>query len=312
MCNVLKISKNSYYSWSKNQLNSYMKTNKTLDVHIKAAFYEHKGRDGSTRITRVLKASKLPCSRNRVARRMQILNLKALARRKFKVTTDSKHKLPIFDNIMARDFNATAINQKWAGDITYISTKEVSLYLAVIIDLFSRAIIGWSMSTCLKKELVCDALTMALFRRKFPKGVIVPSDRGSQYCSHEYRKMLKRHQLIGSMSRKGNCWDNAPSESFFHTLKVELIQENVFLIGTRLNNKYLAILKVIIIIKEYIPLLTIKRLMKWNVHKELGIPVSVIQGKINRENWLLYGLYSNEVHCEQYIYFNVLTRRKPI
>lgn len=228
MCNVLKISKSSYYAWSKNRLNSYMKANKMLDVHIRAAFNEHKGRYGSTRITRVLKASNLPCSRNRIAKRMQILNLKALARRKFKVTTDSKHKLPVFENIIGRDFNTTAINQKWTGDITYISTKEGWLYLAVVIDLFSRAIIGWSMSTCLKKELVCDALTMALFRRKFPKGIIVHSDRGSQYCSYEYRKMLNRHQLIGSMSRKGNCWDNAPAESFFHTLKVELIQENVF------------------------------------------------------------------------------------
>lgn len=205
-----------------------MKANKKLDLHIKAAFSEHKGRYGSPRITRALKALKLQCSHNRVAKRMQILNLRALARRKFKVTTDSKHKLPVFDNIMCRDFNASAINQKWSGDITYISTKDGWLYLAVIIDLYSRVIIGWSMSTCLKKELVCDALNMALFRRKFPKGVIVHSDRGSQYCSNEYRKLLNYHGLIGSMSRKGNCWDNSPSESFFHTLKVELTQEKVF------------------------------------------------------------------------------------
>lgn len=228
MCSVLKISKSSFYSWSKNRANSYTKANKKLDVHIKAIFNEHKGRYGAPRITRALKASKLQCSHNRVAKRMQILNLKALARRKFKVTTDSDHKLPVFNNIMGRDFNASAINQKWCSDITYISTKEGWLYLAVIIDLFSRAIIGWSMSTSLKKELACDALTMALFRRKFPRNVIVHSDRGSQYCSLEYRKMLNNHGLVGSMSRKGNCWDNSPSESFFHTLKVELVEERVF------------------------------------------------------------------------------------
>lgn len=159
---------------------------------------------------------------------MQILKLKALAKRKFKVTTDSEHSLPVFNNILDRKFNAEAINKKWAGDITYISTKEGWLYLAVVIDLFSRAIIGWSMSTYLKKDLVCDALAMALFRRKFPKGVIVHSDRGSQYCSYEYRKLLNKNNLIGSMSRKGNCWDNAPSESFFHTLKVEFTHTKVF------------------------------------------------------------------------------------
>lgn len=151
------------------------------------------------------------------------MGLMAVAKKKFKVTTDSEHSLPIYNNILNRNFLATAINQKWACDITYIRTEEGWLYLAVVIDLYSRAIVGWSMNKRMKKALVCDALTMALFRRKFPKQVIVHSDRGSQYCSLQYQQLLKDYRLIGSMSRKGNCWDNAIAESFFHTLKVELV-----------------------------------------------------------------------------------------
>lgn len=166
-----------------------------------------------------------PCSRNRVARRIEILGLKAIAKRKFKVTTDSEHNKPIYDNVLNRDFNTTAINQKWCSDINYVKTNEGWLYLAVVIDLYSRAVIGWSMDKTMNKDLFCNALSMALFKRKFPQKVIVHSDRGSQYCSYKYRQLLKQHNLIGSMSRKGNCWDNAFAESFFHTLKVELVHE---------------------------------------------------------------------------------------
>jgi len=120
------------------------------------------------------------------------------------------------------------VNQKWAGDITYVSTAQGWLYLAVIIDLPSRAVIGWSMSDRMTKQLVCNALLMALFNRKFPKGVIVHTDRGSQYCSKSYRSIMANNKLIGSMGRCGNCWDNAISESFFHTLKVELIHQNQY------------------------------------------------------------------------------------
>ena len=160
---------------------------------------------------------------------MKVLNLKALAKKEFKVTTDSEHSKPVFENILNRDFNTTQINQKWAGDITYIATDEGWLYLAVIIDLHSRAVIGWSMNKRMTKQLVCDALIMALFKRKFPKNIIVHTDRGSQYCSNKYRTIIKNNKLIGSMSRKGNCWDNAISESFFHTLKVELVHQQKYL-----------------------------------------------------------------------------------
>lgn len=156
---------------------------------------------------------------------MKFMNLRAIAKKKFKVTTDSEHSKPIYKNVLNRDFGTTSVNQKWCGDITYIRTDEGWMYLAVIVDLHSRAIIGWSMDKTMKQELVCNALLMALYRRKFPAGVIVHSDRGSQYCSLRYRKIIENNGLVGSMSRKGNCWDNAISESFFHTLKVELVHQ---------------------------------------------------------------------------------------
>lgn len=156
------------------------------------------------------------------------MNLKAIAKKKYKVTTDSTQSQPVYDNVLNRDFTTTGIHQKWAGDITYIRTEEGWLYLAVVIDLHSRAVIGWSMNTRMTKKLVCDALMMALFKRKFPKDVVIHTDRGSQYCSFRYRKLIKRYGLVGSMSRKGNCWDNAISESFFHTLKVERVQDSCY------------------------------------------------------------------------------------
>ncbi len=154
--------------------------------------------------------------------------LVAKAARKFKATTNSKHNLPVFDNLLQQDFSATAPNQKWAGDITYLWTDEGWLYLAVIIDLFSRQVVGWSMSERMTADLVCDALRMAVFRRKRPKSVMVHSDRGSQYCSHAYRQLLQQHELLGSMSAKGCCYDNACAESFFHPLKVEAIHGEWF------------------------------------------------------------------------------------
>lgn len=191
-------------------------------------YIEHKKRYGAPRITKALKAKAIRCSHTRVARRMKVMELKAVARKKFKVTTDSAHAKPVYSNILNRDFSTTAINQKWCSDITYIPTAEGWLYLAVVLDLHSRAVIGWAMSTRMKRQLVCDALLMALFNRKFPQGVIIHSDRGGQYCSEQYRQIIASNQLIGSMSRKGNCWDNAIAESFFHSLKVELIYENCY------------------------------------------------------------------------------------
>jgi len=225
MCDILEVGRSGYYDWLKAKPGNRTIANGILDNNIKSIYYEHKMRYGAPRITKALKAMNQPCSRNRVARRMEILGLKAIAKRKFKVTTDSEHNKPIYDNVLNRDFNTTAINQKWCSDISYVKTNEGWLYLAVVIDLYSRAVIGWSMDKTMNKDLVCNALSMALFKRKFPQKVIVHSDRGSQYCSYKYRQLLKQHNLVGSMSRKGNCWDNAIAESFFHTLKVELIYE---------------------------------------------------------------------------------------
>lgn len=227
-CQLFDVSRSGYYAWRNRAPSRRTLANQYLDTKIKSLFEQHYSRAGSPRITRDLQAANERCSENRVARRMRALGLKALAKRKFKVTTDSGHTNPVYENILDRQFNTTGINQKWAGDITYIRIAEGWLYLAVILDLHSRAVIGWSMAKRMKAALVCDALSMALRNKGFPHGVIVHSDRGSQYCSKQYRKMVEQYKLIGSMSRKGNCWDNAISESFFHTLKVELIHQNSY------------------------------------------------------------------------------------
>ena len=234
-CGLFSVSRSGYYSWLNRTPSQRELDNRRLDLKIKALYAEHKQRSGSPRITLDLKSDGEACSENRVARRMKVLGLRALAKRKFRVTTDSEHNKPIYDNVLNREFSTTAINQKWAGDITYIHTQEGWLYLAVMLDLHSRAVIGWSMAKRMKASLVCDALAMALHRRNSPEGIIVHSDRGSQYCSKRYRKLIEKHHLVGSMSRKGNCWDNAISESFFHTLKVELVHQQRYL--TRLMAK---------------------------------------------------------------------------
>lgn len=228
MCQLFNVSRSGFYSFITRPLSNRHLANRQLDRQITIIYNQHKKRYGAPRITRALQSQKEVCSHTRVARRMKTLGLVAVAKKKFKVTTDSEHNLPVYKNVLNRNFSTTAINQKYACDITYVRTQEGWLYLAVVIDLYSRAVIGWSMSRRMKKALVCDALMMALFKRKFPKNVIIHSDRGSQYCSNKYQKTLKDYHLIGSMSRKGNCWDNAIAESFFHTLKVELIHECIY------------------------------------------------------------------------------------
>jgi transposase InsO family protein len=231
MSRVLKVSRSGYYAWVARQTRGPSPREakrQTRDRVIREIFVRHKGRDGSPRITLDVRDAGEHCDRKTVATSMQRQGLRAKAAKKFKVTTDSKHDLPVAPNVLNREFTADRPNQKWAGDITYLWTDEGWIYLATIIDLFSRAVIGWSLSNRMTRQLVCDALTMALWRRGFPKGVLVHSDRGSQYCSRDYQQLLNDHQLICSMSRKGNCWDNAIAESFFHTLKVEAIRDERF------------------------------------------------------------------------------------
>lgn len=234
-CELMKVSRSGFYDWLKRKPGTRTLSNHALDKTIKKIFAGHKQRAGSPRIAMDLQAQGICCSENRVARRMKALGLRALAKRKYKVTTDSDHNKPLYDNVLKRDFATTKLDQKWVQDITYIRTQEGWLYLAVVLDLHSRAVIGWAMDQRMKASLVCDALTMALRRRNHPKHVLVHSDRGSQYCSKRYRSLIENHALIGSMSRSGNCWDNAIAESFFHTLKVELVHQQRYL--TRLAAK---------------------------------------------------------------------------
>lgn len=222
---MMAVSGSGYYYWQDHPESSVVQRNQSLDGKIITLFHRHKNRYGAPRIHLDLADMGEQVSRPRVARRMRLLGLKAVQARKFKVTTDSHHNKPVAPNLLQQDFTAAVPNQKWSSDITYIKTAQGWLYLAAVIDLYSRAVIGWAMGERINAQLVCDALTMALFRRKFPKGVIVHSDRGSQYCSKKYQSLLKNNRLRCSMSGKGCCYDNAPMESFFHTLKVELIHQ---------------------------------------------------------------------------------------
>jgi len=220
---MLSIERSGYYAWLKKKPGKRALSNEVLDQKIVYIFNAHHSRYGAQRITDELHEKGEKCGKNRVAKRLKKLGLKAKAKRKFKMTTDSKHHLPVAENILNRDFSTTGPNQKWCGDISYVWTDEGWIYLAVVIDLYSRAVIGWSIQPTMSRGLVCDALMMALWRRGFPRGVLFHSDRGSQYCSGDYQKILKNFGFICSMSRKGNCWDNAIAESFFHSIKVELI-----------------------------------------------------------------------------------------
>ena len=222
MCKVMDVSSSGYYEWRRRPESAQELSNRKLDEEIGKVYGEHKQRYGVPRVTEELKERGLQCSENRIARRMQKLGLKGIQAKKFKRTTDSNHDKPVAPDLIEQDFTALAPNQKWVSDLTYVWTDEGWLYLAVIMDLYSRAIIGWSMGKRMTQQLMCDALTMALFRRGFPKGVIIHSDRGSQYCSTAYQKLIKMTGLRCSMGRRATCYDNAAMESFFHTLKVEL------------------------------------------------------------------------------------------
>lgn len=229
MCACFGVSRSGYYAWLQRKTSGRSAQRQHLDERVRALFAKHKCRYGAKRIQQQIQQDdQRHYNLKTVAASLQRQGLVARAARKFKATTHSKHNLPVFDNRLEQDFSATAPNQKWVGDITYLWTEQGWLYLAVILDLYSRQVVGWSMSERMTADLACNALQMALFKRKRPKGVIVHSDRGSQYCSHAYRQLLEKHQLLGSMSAKGNCYDNACAESFFHSLKVEAIHGERF------------------------------------------------------------------------------------
>ena len=228
MCQLLEVSRSSYYEWLYAEPSKRDLENKKLNEHIKMIFDQSRHTYGTRRIKKALSKLGISTSRDRIKRLMQLQGLACKTKRKFKVTTDSKHHLPLADNLLNRQFSPEKANQAYVGDITYIPTQEGWLYLAVVIDLFSRQVVGWSMSSSMKAQLVNDAMLMALWKRKPARGLLWHTDRGSQYASDSHRALLKDHGVIQSMSRKGNCWDNAVSESFFHTLKLELIHQTKF------------------------------------------------------------------------------------
>jgi len=228
MCRVLDVSRSSYYDWRNRPPSARALANERLTDDIRRIHAEHKSRVGAPRVTRHLREEGQRVGKNRVAGLMRSEGLRAKAARKYKATTNSSHTLPVAPNLLEQDFTAQAPNQKWVSDITYIATDEGWLYLAVVLDLYSRLVVGWAMSERMTAKLVCDALQMALWRRKRPRGVIVHSDRGSQYCSGDYQRLLQQNGLVCSMSKKGDCYDNAAMESWNHSLKVEAIHGERF------------------------------------------------------------------------------------
>lgn len=222
-CAVLEVSPSGYYAWLERGLSARAQANARLGEQIVEVHRSSRRRYGSPRVWEELRARGERCGRHRVARLMWRMGLRAKGAKKFKVTTDSGHGDAVAPNRLKQKFSAPAPNRRWVSDITYVWTREGWLYLAVVLDLYSRAIVGWSVQPRMTRELVCDALTMALWRRKTVKGLVAHSDRGSQYASGDYQRLLAHYGIECSMSRKGNCYDNAVAESFFATLKKELL-----------------------------------------------------------------------------------------
>jgi putative transposase len=228
MCGVLAVSESGFYAWRKRPICRRTQEDAHLKQEIRQIFEMHQGRYGSPRIHRDLYAEGIKCSRKRVARLMRAEELSARSKRSRVITTKRDETHPVALNLLGRDFHAEEPNKKWVTDITYIPTKQGWLYLAVILDLYSRIVVGWSMSGNCDEKLVEHALEQALARRHPKAGLLHHSDRGSQYTSHAYQTYLQRYGMLPSMSRKGNCWDNAVMESFFGTLKDECVRDTFY------------------------------------------------------------------------------------
>ncbi len=216
-CRYFGVSRSGFYAWLNRKPSARLQWKQRLDQEVKQCFERHKQRYGAQRIQRELQRQNQPYDIKTIAASLRRQGLVAKAARTFKATTHSRHTLPVFENLLNQNFTALQPNQKWVSDITYLATAEGWVYLAVVIDLYSRRVIGWSMA---ERVGVCG-LAYGAIQRKRPINVIVHSDRGSQYCCHLYRELLEKHQLIGSMSAKGNGYDNACAESFFHSFKVD-------------------------------------------------------------------------------------------
>ncbi|MBR8258337.1 IS3 family transposase, partial [Burkholderia ambifaria] len=224
LCYVLSVSVSGYRAWKRGGIPGRTRlTDTQLLTLIRTVHAEAKGAYGSPRMTEEIRDRGYPASKERVERLMRENGIRARHKRRYRVTTDSKHKLPVAPNLLNREFAPAEPNQVFTSDITYIWTDEGWLYLAVVLDLFNREVVGWSIKSRMTADLVTDALTMAWFRRRPAPGALCHSDRGSQYASHEFQRKLAAYGMRCSMSRKGNCWDNAPTESFFNSLKNERV-----------------------------------------------------------------------------------------
>ena len=229
LCETLEVSPAGYYAWRRRPRSAQQQWQDTLLVEMRAIHTQFKARYGSPRMHKELVARGHDCCVNTVARLMRDHGIVAKTARKFRVTTtDSNHDLPVADNLLDRQFNPSEANEVWLADITYIPTREGWLYLAAVEDLFSRMVVGWSMAESMESRLVVDALEMAVQRRLPEEGLLAHSDRGSQYASEHYQLLLARHGIACSMSRRADCWDNAPMESFFASLKKELVHDADF------------------------------------------------------------------------------------
>ena len=226
MCSVLKVSRSGYYDWRKRVVSQRAQANELLLCEIRKAYELNRGLYGSPRITEELHSLGISCNRKRVAKLMRNHGIMAKTKRKFKITTNSTHRQPVAANIVNQHFVAERPNQLWTSDITYLWTREGWMYLSVILDVWSRQIVGYSMNNRLTTDLVTEAFKRAVQWRKIETGMIFHSDRGSQYASTEMQHLLVSYGIRPSMSSTGNCYDNAITETFFHTLKTELIYFN--------------------------------------------------------------------------------------
>jgi putative transposase len=225
MCRMLAVSRAGFYAWRQRPVAARTRQDRVLAVAVAAIYTEHHGRYGSPRVQMELRERGQRSGRKRIARLMRVQDLRARPKRRYRTTTDSRHGLPVCPNLLARRFTVAQPNTAWVTDMTYLWTPQGWLYLAVIIDLFSRRVVGWAMSERIDRKLALDALRMALAQRRPQRGLIHHSDRGSQYASGDYQQLLAQHGLQGSMSRRGDCWDNAVAESFFASLKLELVYQ---------------------------------------------------------------------------------------
>ena len=223
LCRVLGVSRSGFYNWCYRTRKKRSKEDNKLIVLVRQLHREADATYGTRRMAKALGAHGISCGRCRARTLMKLAGVRVKSKKRFRVTTDSNHNLPVAPNLLNRQFNVSKPNYSWVGDITYIWTSEGWLYLATVMDLFSRQIVGWSLQKRMTSKLVADALLMAIWRRRPSPGLIFHSDRGSQYCSSQFQDLLKAHKILCSMSRKGNCWDNAVMERFFRSLKSERV-----------------------------------------------------------------------------------------